>query len=656
VKNLYELVNDRAIELGKLSVKMTTASGSGHPSSSLSLAHIVTVLMYNQMRWDPQNPWNKNNDRLVLSEGHSVPIVYAAYADLGGVVGKTPKDARPLAISELDTLRQMHSVLDGHPNPGEGFPFFDAATGSLGQGLSVAAGLALAARKAKIRKNVYVILGDGESREGQIWEAADFIVDHKIVNLCTIINCNGQGQADYVSNQQSQQVLAEKFRAYNWEVKCVDGHNVEELVEALARTGNTEKPYIILALTKKGWGVDDLKAHTNHGKPLPADKLEKAFADLDNQRKVLNIPAKVDVSDFRPTKPAADTFKFATPKGKLQAPDFDKLLEGDGFLKSWQSKKKIATRRAYGLALRELAKLDDRIMAIDGDVSNSTHADYLNKAFPERFVEGKIAEQNVVSVAAGLSANSSGGFIPFGSTFGKFFIRACDQIEMAMNSRANVKLAGSHIGITLAADGPSQMGLVDMAFFRGLSGAYENGKPMMVIFNPSDGICAYQCVQLAADFRGMCYIRTMRPDMSLIYKTDEKFEVGGSKQLAEGSDLLIVATGYMVHVARDIILGQLKQEGIKAGLIDAYSFPLNPDPIIKAAEKSGRKILTLEDNYIGGLASNVAEMSAAVGNIKVWSMVVSRIPKSGYTPEELLEYCGLSPKDIMKNAKALVKG
>jgi len=256
----------------------------------------------------------------------------------------------------------------------------------------------------------------------------------------------------------------------------------------------------------------------------------------------------------------------------------------------------------------------------------------------------------MVSVAAGMAA---AGYIPFVSTFGKFFARAYDQIEMAMISRANIKLVGSHIGVTLAADGPSQMGLVDMAFFRGLSSARENGKPMSVIFNPADAVCGFKCVQLAADFVGMVYIRTMRPDTALLYKPSETFEIGGSKQIVEGSDLILVATGYMVHVAL-AVAEQLKADGIKAGVVDAYSFPLNSGPILKAAEKSGRKILTIEDNYIGGLASNVAEIAAAVGNIKVWSMVVPKIPKSGNTPEELLAYCGMSPRDVIKNAKDLV--
>jgi transketolase len=651
MSKLSEQINDRAIELSKLSVRMTTAAGSGHPSSALALAHIVTVLMYHQMRWNPKDPWNVNNDRLVLSEGHAVPIVYAALCDMGAVAGKSKAEAIKLKIDDVDSLRQLESVLDGHPNPAEGMPFFDAATGSLGQGLSVGAGLAIAARKSKIDKNIYVICGDGESREGQIWEAADFIIDHKILNLCAIFNCNGQAQADYVSPQQSAKKLAEKFKAFGMEVAEINGHNPDAIVEALSRTGRTQKPYVIVAVTQKGWGVDELKDKSNHGKPLSAEQAERAYIELEHQREILKLPAKVDCTDFKPVRPPDSHFHFAPPKGKLGDPIFDDLLLGNSFMKNWQEKHKIASRRAYGLALRELAKLDERVVALDGDVSNSTFSEYLKEDAPEKFIECKIAEQNMVSAAAGMAA---AGYIPFVSTFGKFFARAYDQIEMAMISRANIKLVGSHIGVTLAADGPSQMGLVDMAFFRGLGGPCEHGRPMVVIFNPADGVCAYKCVQLAAEWKGMVYIRTMRPDMPLLYSPEETFEVGGCKRLCEGKDLLIVATGYMVFEALKAAKS-LASDGINAAVIDAYSLPLNGESILEAADRSSGRVLTIEDNYIGGLASAVSEICAVVGGIRVHSMTVPVVPKSGRTPEELLAYCRMSASDILIASKAFVE-
>lgn len=651
--NSREMVHDRSIELGKLVVRMTTMAGSGHPSSALSLAQLVVSLMYKQMRYDPSDPWNAASDRLVLSEGHAVPIIYAAYAGLAGVVGKSPETSKVLAVSDLDTLREIDSLLDGHPNPAEGFPFFDAATGSLGQGLSVAAGLALAARLAGIDKNIYVICGDGECREGQTWEAADFIIDHKVTNVCLIINCNGQGQADYVSTQQSQQVLAGKFNSFGWEVRTIDGHDADQIFSALSVVGTTAKPYVILAATEKGWGVEDLKDKGNHGKPLGKDKLDKANADLEAMRNRLRIGNKVEgVEDFKPPMPASVSFKVKAPvAAKLPEPDFDKLLAGDGFLGKWQSGKKLSSRRAYGLALRALGKINDRVVALDGDVSNSTFAMYFADAFPERFFEGKIAEQNMVSAACGLSA---GGYVPFVHSFGKFFVRAYDQIEMAVISRANIKIVGSHSGVTLGADGPSQMGVTDMAFFGSYpAGGGIDGGPAMAIFNPADAVCAYTCTQLMSEHNGMCYMRTMRSDMPLLYGADCQFEIGGSKVLVEGSDLLIVATGYMVHVALKVIEQLKEKEGINAGLVDAYSFPLDPKPILAAAGKCGNKILTLEDNYTGGLGSSVCQFAAQAGNIKVQCLTACRIPKSGKSAEDILKFVGLDDKDVARAVSKL---
>lgn len=639
---LRNLIHDRAIEIGKLAVRMTTKAGSGHPSSALSLAHIVAALMYKVMRYDPADPWNPYSDRLVLSEGHAVPIIYAAYADLGGVVGKTKDTARRLTIDDVETLRRIDSCLDGHPNPAEGFPFFDAATGSLGQGLSVGAGLALAARRSGIDKMIYVICGDGEAREGQIWEAADFIVDYNITNLCAIINCNGQGQADYVSVQQSAEVLEKKFLAYGFDVNVIDGHDPDAILDAFGKACTAKRPYVIIAKTVKGWGVPDLQDKSNHGKPLPEEKLSAAIEALESMRKGLSLPSDIDSSSLRPSPPKVSG--KVPPRNAtipIASPDFAKLLG--------KPSPKLATRKAYGLALRAIAEKDPRILALDADVSNSTFAMYI-KDVPERFYECKIAEQNMVSVAAGLAA---AGYIPFVSTFGKFLVRAYDQVEMAVISRANIKFVGSHVGITLAADGPSQMGLVDFAFFRSFSKVDENGRPLVVIFNPADAVCAYWAVKLAAEREGIVYIRTMRPDTPILYKPDEEFKIGGSKLLREGKDLLIVATGYMVHEAMKAI-EQLEKEGVSAGLIDAYSFPLDALPVVDAAKKASGKILTVEDNYIGGLASEVSEIAAFYGGMKVDSMYVRKLPKSGIKPDDLLAYCGLSSSDIVKAAKKLL--
>ncbi|MEE8170461.1 MAG: thiamine pyrophosphate-dependent enzyme, partial [Phycisphaerae bacterium] len=402
-------IQAKAAELGAHVVRMTTTAGSGHPSSALSLAHIVTALMYHHMRWDPADPWHPAADRLVLSEGHAVPIVYAAYADLGGVIGRDRDHARPLTVDDLDGLRQAGSVLDGHPNPAKGFPFFDAATGSLGQGLSVAAGLAIGARLRNCDRRLYVIIGDGESREGQIWEAADFIADHHLVNVTAIFNCNGQGQTDVVSAQQSAQALGSKLAAFGWEVIPVDGHDGDAVIWALRRAADLSAPVALVAATEKGWGVPDLKDKSNHGKPLPADKLLAALRSLDAIRTDGAAPAESPAAV--PPAPPNDL-----PDHLPDAASFQTAVENAGFATAL-IKGRLATRRAYGAALLELGRLSERIVVLDGDVSNSTFADLFARGYPERFSECKIAEQNMVSTAVGLAAS---GFIPFVSSFAKF--------------------------------------------------------------------------------------------------------------------------------------------------------------------------------------------------------------------------------------------
>jgi len=640
-------VESRVIELGKNVVRMTTAAGSGHPSSGLSLAHLVAALMYQQMRYDPDNPWHPGNDRLVLSEGHAVPIIYAAYADLGGAVGKCPSEKRSLTVEDLKTLREIDSVLDGHPNPAEGFPFFDAATGSLGQGLSVGAGLGLAARLNKIDKRIFVIIGDGESREGQIWEALDFIVDHKLTHVIPIFNCNGQGQADYVSKQQSADTLTAKLTAFGYEVKVIDGHNFDEINKTIESAGKGDKPTAIVAKTEKGWGVEILKDKSNHGKPLPKDKVAEAEALLDQTAKALNITVGDGPAPRPPAPLAVDS---AAKNGKIEIGPFADAMEKAG-LGDAVAKNKLSTRRAYGAALLALGAVDERIVAVDGDVSNSTFANIFAKAYPDRFFECKIAEQNMISVAAGLAA---GGMIPFASSFSKFLARAYDQLEMATITRANIKMVGSHSGISLGADGPSQMSLPDVPYLRSFSSVDDGrGNPLATVFLPSDSVSAYRLTEMAANRQGLCCVRTHRPDVPLLYDQDATFEVGGSSQLVEGDALTIVASGYMVVVALEAVK-ELDKAGIKCGLIDAYCLPLNTEPILAAAKKTGGTILTVEDNYIGGINSAVAEAAAVTGEARVHAMTVTRLPKSGKSGDDVLAYCGLGAADIVKRVKTLV--
>jgi transketolase len=639
-----DFAHAKAISLAKEIVKMTTHAGSGHPSSAMSLLHVVVTLMHDVMRWDPADPWNLAADRLVLSEGHAVPVIYAAYADLGGVVGKDKASARPLTVADLAGLREADSVLDGHPNPAEGFPFFDAATGSLGQGLSVAAGLVAASRLRKFDRRVYVLVGDGESREGQIWEAMDIVADRDQREVTVIFNCNGQGQADYVSKQQSPEALAAKAAAFGWQSVIIDGHDPDAVRNAL--TLKREKPLAIIAKTQKGWGCEALKDKSNHGKPVPAKELEAALALIDAMTGKLEIKV-ADAKSPQITKPIAGK---PLPEVALKPTDFHAAMKAAG-MDGAVAKNSIATRRAYGAALLAVAQADPRIVALDGDVRNSTFSEVFFAKHPERFVECKIAEQNMISTAVGMAA---GGFIPFVSTFAKFVSRAYDQIELAQITRANIKITGSHAGISLGADGPSQMSLHDVAYFRSASQTDDGrGNPVCISLHPSDAVAAYHCTWLMASQPGMCYMRTHRPDVPLLYAPDTRFKIGGSHQLAEGDAVTIVSAGYMVHECKKAV-ELLASAGIKCSLIDAYCLPLDVEPVFAAAARTKNRILCVEDNYIGGLAGALAEAAARRGDIRVEAMTCRRLPKSTKTTDAIMAYAGLSAKDIADTARKLI--
>lgn len=640
-------VHQKAAELGKLVLRMTARAGSGHPSSALSLAHVVACLMYEQMRHDPANPWHPAADRLVLSEGHAVPIIYAAWADLGGAVGRDRTAPVKLTPADLDELRARDSVLDGHPNPAEGFPFFDAATGSLGQGLSVAAGLALGARLDGSDRRIYVLIGDGEAREGQVWEAADFIADHKLTSVCAIFSANGQGQAGFVSPQQAPERLAAKLAAFGWEVAEIDGHDPNAIGAALAGCGRGEKPVAIVARTVKGWGVPGLQKGNWHGKPLPEPELDTAYASLDQ---AAGAPGGSLLG--RPAAPPAGGQPRRLDPREAQWPAFEAAMEAAG-LGAALKKGKLSTRRAYGAALKIAGDVLPQVVVLDGDVSNSTFSEIFAAAHPQRFFECKIAEQNMASAAVGLSA---AGFIPFVNSFAKFMARAYDQIEMASVSRANVKLVGSHAGISLAADGPSQMALPDVAYFRSFSAVRgdDREQPLCWVFHPADAVAAYHLTRLMVQQPGMCYLRTHRPDVPLIYAPDAKFEPGGFNVLSGGDDLALIASGYMVHEARQAA-AVLARQNVRATLIDAYCLPIDAERLADALHRAGGRALVVEDNYGGGFGAAVAEIAARTGVLRVETLCCQRIPKSTRTTDQTLESCGVSAAQIADHALALLR-
>jgi len=642
-------VNRKAIDIGKLSVEITTSAGSGHPSTALSLTHIVTALMYHQMRWDPKDPWNPASDRLVLSEGHAVPIVYAALADLGATIiplGKGREAARPMTRADAMDLRAIGSPIDGHPNPQLGVHFFDAATGSLGQGLSVAAGLAAAAKMDNIDRNIYCIIGDGESREGQIWEAADFIVDHALTNVIPIFNCNELAQSDYVSPQQSYEGLVEKLRAYGFIVRAINGHDPDEIEEALNELHviqNGQRPLAIVARTIKGWGAPDEQGMGKHGTPVKKDSLPKILGELDR------TAADLGVADYKMNGEltiSPITVKVPPREKKpIKIKSYADGLAAVGMDKDLAAGKPIAPRKAYGAALVALGEADKRVIGLDADVKNSTHAEWFAKKFPAQYLECKIAEQNMISVAAGASA---AGKIPFCSTFAKFVVRAYDQVEMAIISGANLKITGTHAGVTLAADGPSQMSLPDVAFFRSFCHVKNyNGQTAVRYFFPADGVSCYKITELMANIDGTCYHRALRAETKTLYKPEETFEVGGYKVLREGKDLLFVSAGYMVHECLKAA-DELAKSGKKAGVVDAYALPLKDTGILEVASRCGNRIVTVEDNYTGGLDAEIAMQIASTGaGVKLKALFVQQIPKSGREPQEVLDYLGLGFKAIV---------
>src|SRR4051812_8069163 len=642
-------VHRKAIELGKLSIEMTTAAGSGHPSTALSLAHLVTVLMYHQMRYDQKDPWNPTSDRLVLSEGHAVPIIYAAMADLGVTIGKTKSESRPMTREDAMSLRAIESPIDGHPNPALGVHFFDAATGSLGQGLSVAAGLAAAARMDKIDKDIFCLIGDGEAREGQIWEAMDFVADHALTNCVPIFNCNELAQSDWVSPQQSFQGIARKAEAYGFIVRIIDGHDPLEIGKAfneLHVIKNGNRPLCVVARTVKGWGAAAEQGMGKHGTPVKKDKMPEVLGELDKTARDLGVAEYKLDGELKITPPSTPTASAVGQPKQIKAAPFEEGLAMVGLDKDLKAGKPIAPRKAYGAALVALGAADKRIIGLDCDVKNSTHAEWFAKKFPAQYLECKIAEQNMISVAAGAAA---AGKIPFCSTFAKFVTRAYDQVEMAIISGANIKITGSHAGVTLAADGPSQMSLPDAAFFRSFCHTKDyNGRVACSYFFPADAVSCYKITQLMANIQGCCYQRTLRAETKMLYKPEDTFEVGGFKVLREGKDLVFVSAGYMVHECLKAA-DELAKGGKKAAVIDAYSMPLNADGILDVAARSGSQIITVEDNYTGGLDAEIATAITNKGaSIRLKSLLVRQIPKSGREPDDVLNHLGLGVRQILQ--------
>ena len=593
------------------SLRSTSEAGSGHPTSCCSMADLTAALFFAEMRFDPKDPRNPESDRFVLSKGHAAPILYAAWAEAGA-----------FDRAELLTLRQIGSDLEGHPTPR--LPFVDVATGSLGQGICAAVGCALNARRIKSSYRTYVLLGDGESAEGSVWEAADVAAIDGLDNLCAITDVNALGQSRPTMWQHDMDQFARRWRAFGWHAIVIDGHDINAILDAFAEARRTTgQPTMILARTIKGKGVSFVEGKDGwHGKPFKkGDELDRALAELERQFvPVPDGPASNLASQI--PKPASAPRPLVSPKPV--APPAYKL--GD----------EIATREAYGIALAKLGEADARIVALDADVKNSTFSDKFEKALPDRFYQNFIAEQVMVGAAMGLAAR---GAIPFPSTFACFLSRAADFIRMAAISNVNIKLAGSHAGVSIGEDGPSQMALEDLAMCR--------AEPNYAVLYPCDAVSAERLVALAAYHSGPAYIRTSRPKTPVIYSNDEPFAVGGLKVLRSSEQDVATVIGAGVTVFEALkAYDQLKSEGVSIRVIDLYSVsPVDREGLIAAGRATGGRLITVEDHYAaGGIGDAVAEAVAAA-QLTVTRLAVREIARSG-KPEELLDRYGISAAHI----------
>ncbi len=598
-----------ATRLRIASVRATSAAGSGHPSSCCSAADVVAALFFGHMRFDPRNPGHDDNDRFVLSKGHAAPLLYAAWAEAGLV----PAD-------ELPRLRRLDCDLEGHPTPR--LPFVDVATGSLGQGICAAVGIALNARRIGSDHRTYVLIGDGESAEGSVWEAAQVADDYRLDNLCAITDVNGFGQSRATRWGRDAAAYRDRWRAFGWHAVVVDGHDVGALLAALEEAAGTAgRPTMILARTVKGRGVSLIEGRGGwHGKPIPPGA--DLDAALDELRARLGPPAAVPAIPPPPARPDPPPAPAGPPR--LPSPP------------AYERGSRVATRAAWGDALAALGAVDSRIVALDADVGNSTFSQTFEKAHPDRFFETYVAEQAMVGAAMGLASR---GAIPFPSTFAAFLTRASDFIRMAGIGGMNVKLAGSHAGVSIGEDGPSQMALEDLAMMRAVPGC--------AVLYPCDAVSAARLVEAAAGRDGMVYVRTSRPKTPVLYGPDDEFAVGGSKVLRESPDdaAAVAAAGVTVFEAlraHDL----LAAEGIPLRVIDAYSVqPVDRRTLAEAARRTGGRLITVEDHYAaGGLGDAVGDALAADG-VAVERLAVREVPRSG-RPDELLERFGISASCI----------
>src|SRR2546423_2059997 len=592
------------------SIRAAAVTSSGHPTSSMSAADLMAVLLDAHLRYDFGKADDPHNDHLIFSKGHASPLLYSMYKAAGAVTEE-----------ELLTFRKFGSRLQGHPTPE--IPWVDVATGSLGQGLPYGVGIALAGKNLdRLPYRVWMLCGDSEMAEGTMWEAFEHAAFFELDNLTAIMDVNRLGQRGETRHGWALASYADGAKAYGWHAIEIDGHDVEAIDRAYSEAESTPgQPTVVVARTIKGKGVKEVENQPGwHGKAL--DHPEQAIEELGGLRNI-----HVDVT--KPDAAQAHTF----PGGTLELPRYE---VGD----------EVATRKAYGEALAALGTARGDVVALDGEVSNSTFADIFGKAHPERYFEMYIAEQQLLAAAVGLQAR---GWNPFASTFAAFFSRAYDFIRMAAISRANLRLAGSHAGVSIGEDGPSQMALEDIASLRAVHSS--------TVLHPCDANQTAKLVAAMADTEGIVFLRTLRPNTPVIYDADEEFSVGGSRVIrsSDDDDVTIVGAGVTVHEALKAA-DALEDDGITVRVIDAYSIkPIDAETLQAAAEATGR-IVTVEDHFPeGGLGDAVLAALAENGeHARVVKLAVSEMPHSG-KPEELLSAYGIDAEHIAAAVRQLVQ-
>lgn len=589
---------------------MTTKAGSGHPTSAMSATDLMVGLFFGGIfRYDLDDPDHPNNDRIIFSKGHATPLFYSLWLL-----------ADRLTEDELMTYREFGSVLEGHPTPR--FRYCDAATGSLGQGLSIGVGMALNAMYLdKLPYRTYVLLGDSEMAEGSQWEALALAAHYHLDNLVGVLDVNRLGQRGETMYGHDLTAYEERIAAFGWHTITIDGHSLPEIVEAyVAAAAVKDRPTMIIARTVKGKGVSFLEDQNGwHGVPVKPDRLEEALADLGPVDRSVR-GSVLTPADLRPEEEAPEPMEAIT-----------------------YDEEKVPTRAAYGNALRRVFRGHPRVCVIDGEVSNSTYAERFKEAHPNHFFEMFIAEQNMAGVALGLARR---GKIPFASSFSAFLSRAHDQFRMSQYSDANIKIVGSHAGVAIGQDGPSQMGLEDLAMFRSILGC--------AVLYPCDAISTEKLVEAAAAHEGMVYLRTTRSATPIIYAPDDEFAIGGCAVLrSSAADVAtVVAAGITVHEALKAA-DALAEEGLAVRVIDAYSIaPLDVEMLRAAACETGA-VITVEDHYpAGGLGEAVAAALAGEG-VPVQILAVRKRPMSG-PPEELLAYEEIDSAAIADAVRTLI--